>query len=127
MGFAMRTCQYCNRGPLVSVPACAPQGPAGATFTFTPSSTAANQTPPPPDTEFHFLMECKLFTAERSSLFSRYQLENNSFQTLSLVEQFKALLCPTSAICVKLVHRFVKSMFVTREKYDEQRRLIIPS
>ena len=85
------------------------------------ASSAALQSP---DTEFHFLMECPLFSAERSSLFARFQLEINSFQTLSAADKFKVLLCPTNAICVKLVHRFVKNMFASREKYDEQRRQI---
>ena len=112
--FANRTCQYCCLSP--HLPA---RGPADSTFTFT--SFVAPRSPPP-DTEFHFLMECPLFSAERSSLFTRYQLENNSFQTLSAAEKFKVLLCPTNAICTKLIHRFVKHMFASREKYDEQRR-----
>ena len=120
--FANRTCQYCCLRP--PLPAGGPRDPAGPTFTFTVDSLAARHSPPP-DTEFHFLMRCPLFSAERSSVFARYQLENSLFQTLSATDKFKVLLCPTNAICVKLVHRFVKNMFASREKYDEQRRQTI--
>ena len=119
--FADRTCQYCCLRP--PLPACGRRGPLGSTFTFTMTSTAARPSPPT-DTEFHFLVECPLFSAERSSFYARYELEKSGFQTLSPNEKFKVLLCPTTAICVKLVHRFVKSMFASREKHDEQRRHI---
>ena len=80
-------------------------GPADSTFTFT--SLVARRSAPP-DTEFHFLMESPLFSAKRSSFLTRCQLENN--QTLSAAEKFKVLFCTTNAICVKLVHIFVKNM-----------------
>ena len=91
---------------------------------FAPSSCAvcsAGRPAPSTDNEFHFLMECEKFKSLRSSLFSKVELSNPKFATLSINEKFKMLLCPVSADLVKMVHRFVKSMFESREKYDAER------
>ena len=106
--FDQRTCQYC---PTLS-PSC-----VGAP----PGQPAHGSTGHPPDTEFHFLMECQMFKSQRSSLFTKIELSNPKFATISINEKFKMLLCPVSADLVKMVHRFVKSMFESREKYDAER------
>ena len=100
--FAARTCRYCPP-PTSSSP---------------PGSTGCATTSPPPDTEFHFLMECRMFAAERHCLLQQFELMSPDFRTLSEVEKFKTLLCPVSAVSVKLVNRFIKNMFESREKYD---------
>ena len=109
--FENRICQYCVPNSSTTRQA----GPPASSLTRPAPLTY------PPDTEFHFLMECPLFSADRWSLFKSYEVENHNFFQLSLEDKFKSLLCPTSAISVKLVHRFIKSMFAKREKYDDQR------
>ena len=60
-----RTCQYCCLGP----PACPP---SPGSPTLAPPAT----TPAPPDTEFHFLVQCTMFSAERNCLFKKSELLN---------------------------------------------------
>ena len=112
--FDKRTCQYCpsniSSNTRVGPPAPSPSRPPDQILS------------PPPDTKFHFLMECPLFSPDRTSFFQCYAKENYNFQHLSLGDKFKVVLCPTNAISVKLVHRFIKSMFVKREKVDELRQ-----
>ena len=111
--FHQRTCRYC---PTLSPPCTgAPPGQPAL------SSTGHGHPAPPPDTEFHFLMECNMFKSQRSSLFENIELSNPNFASISDHEKFKTLLCPVSADLAKLVHRFVKNMFESREKYDAER------
>ena len=109
--FNDRTCLYCPTLP----PSC-PGPPPGQ-----PALSSSGRQTNPTDDEFHFLMECQLFKNERSILFNRVESINTKFATLSTTEQFKTLLCPVSAVFVKLIHRFVKNMFESRDKYDEER------
>merc|ERR1711942_75600 len=71
------------------------------------------------DDEFHFLIRCPKFNSDRNSLFTKLGPLNPSFLNLTEDENFKTLLCPTSAFSTKLVHRFIKQMFASRQKYDE--------
>ena len=110
-----RTCRYCCRGP---PPVPAPPGrPPPCPPALSPS------TPAPPDTEFHFLVRCPMFAADRFCLFKRFETLFPNFATLSLDEKFSTLLCPTTAIATKLVNRFIKNMFANREKLDEMRQM----
>ena len=70
------------------------------------------------DCEFHFLAQCPVFDAARNNLFTRLNELDPHFTPLSLTDKFKTMLCPTSAISVKLVHRFIKNMLSEREKFD---------
>ena len=106
-----RTCRYCCPGP----PSCPGPGPPSCP----PCPPASAGPPSPPDTEFHFLAQCTMFTADRNCLFKK--LLNPKFANLSLEEKFRILLCPTTAITIKLVNKFIKNMFKGREKYDELR------
>ena len=105
-----RTCQYCCLGPPTRPP------PPGSPTQAPPAPPAA-----PPDTEFHFLVECTMFSAERNCLFKKLERLNPNFATLSLNDKFKTLLCPTLAVGTKLVNKFIKNMFKSREKFDERR------
>ena len=102
-----RTCQFCCPGP--------------PTHTRPPSHSAPGPPPPLPalDSEHHFLVQCPVFAADRSCLFKRLELVNPNFATMTLDDKFITLLCPVTAIATKLVHRFIKTMFEKREKYDE--------
>ena len=95
--FAQRTCQYCC------------QTPPG------PYPQPASRTPPPPDTEFHFLMNCPMFECDRNCLFKRLETLDFHFPSLTPEEKFRVLLCPVNAAATKLVNRFIKNSFKKRE------------
>ena len=97
--FAQRTCQYC----------CQTQ----------PGPCPQPRTPAPPDTEFHFMIDCPLFYYDRNCLFKRFETLNFHFPSLTPEEKFKVLLCPVDALTTKLVNRFIKNMFRKRELYGE--------
>ena len=90
----------------------------------TPLATAPPQTPsartayPAIDDEFHFLIRCPVFSSDRNCVFTRLSQITPNFPNLSDADKFKTLLCPTTAFSTKLVHRFIKQMFATRDKYD---------
>ena len=111
-----RYCQYCRPGPPPTCRSC--QG--------TPCACSSPQhvTGLAIDTEYHFLVECAMFSAERNCLFSKIGKLSPYFLTLSLTERFKMLLCPTSALTTKLIQRFIKTMFNQRDKYDQEKQLI---
>ena len=92
-----RTCQYCNFGSHSQYPH--PQNPV--------------------DDEFHFLVQCPLFTNERNIFYEKLGSLNSSFSQVSIENKFKTILCPTSAKAAKLANRFIKLMFNTRKKIDE--------
>ena len=92
-----RTCQYCKIG----------------------SPSLSPQLPSPIDDEFHFLVQCPLFSNERSILFEKLGSLIPSFSQLSLENKFKTILCPTSAKATKLANRFIGLMFKTRMKIDQ--------
>ena len=94
-----RTCQYCHHAP--------------------PPLDNSDHPATPPDTEIHFLVQCPLFFAERNCLFGKINSINPGFETLSLEEKFKVLLCPTTAKTVKLINKFIKIMFEGRKKIDQ--------
>merc|ERR1712030_200637 len=95
-------CQFCGPGSLTS-----PHSSC--------SWAVASSQPAKPDTEFHFLVQCPMFAAERVCLFKRIKTINPNFATLPPVDQFKTLLCPISATSIKLVNRFIKNMFDKRD------------
>ena len=97
-----RTCQFCSS----ESPPCHP----ASNRTSCPS--------PPTDTEFHFLMECPMFSAERTCFLGKIQSLNPNFATLNLAEKFQTILCPTTAKTAKLVNRFIKTMFEGRKKSE---------
>ena len=61
-----------------------------------------------------------MFNSQRNDLFEKFSELNPSFVNLSLADKFKVMLCPTTAFATKLIHRFIKYMFATREKYAEE-------
>ena len=98
---AQRVCTYCTTPP-----------------------TLAGRTPitPPVDTEFHFLVECDRFSIKRNWLFGEISSLNPKFSSLSDEQKFQCLLCPISAQAIKLVNRFIESMFKERKKLDTEER-----
>ena len=98
---AQRVCTYCTTPP-----------------------TLAGRTPitPPVDTEFHFLVECDRFSIKRNWLFGEISSLNPKFSSLSDEQKFQCLLCPISAQAIKLVNRFIESMFKERKKLDNEER-----
>ena len=75
--------------------------------------------PSPVDDEFHFLVQCPLFSNERKSFFEKLGSIMPSFPQLSLENKFKTIVCPTSAKAAKLANRFIQLMFNTRSKIDQ--------
>ena len=111
-----RYCQYCRPGPPPPpCPTC-----SGPSCVCSPAHLVSE---PAIDTEFHFLIQCDMFDAERNRLFTKLERVSPYFLTLSPTEKFKALLCPTTAFTVKLVHRFIKNMFIQRDKYDNEKQI----
>ena len=104
--------RYCKFCPPRSSPTCP---------TSTPTTTRSLPTAEPAvDTEFHFLIQCPMFQPERNLLFDRLTQLNLNFSNLTLADKFKVMLCPTSAVTTKLIHRFIKQMFASRGKYAEK-------
>ena len=96
---------------------------ASPTCTSLPSTALSMpRSEPAVDTAFpfHFLIQCPMFNPERNRLFDRLTQLNMNFSNLSLADKFKVMLCPTSAVMTKLIHRFIKHMFTTRGKYAEE-------
>ena len=93
--FAQRTCQYCCQ----TRPGPCPQPRTPVTSTPAPA---------PPDTEFHFLMDCPLSHYDRNCLFERFETINCHFPSLTPEQKFKVLLCPVDTVAIKLVNRFIK-------------------
>ena len=100
-----RYCQYCRPGPRPPPPP--PQCPTcpGTLCACLPGRLVSE---PAIDTEFHFLVQCAMFDAERDCLFTKLGQLSPHFLTLSSTEKFKTLLCPTTAFSTKLVQRFIK-------------------
>ena len=90
-----RFCKYCSLQP----PPC-PTCPASSCQCTAVSLSAQ---PAAVDCEFHFLAQCPVFDAARNTLFTRLNELDPHFTTLSLTDKFKTMLCPTSAISVKLI------------------------
>ena len=123
------TTKVCIKPPLI--PRCCPPGQVMKDNTCQPSRTPDHLTPPISayprtpsapsaepaiDDEFHFLIRCPRFNLDRNCFFTRFGQLRPNFITLSDDEKFKTLLCPTSALTTKLIHRFIKQMFTTKER-----------
>ena len=112
-----RYCQYCCSGPPTTP--CSQRTCLHSPCCSNPAMTAAD---PALDNEFHFLLQCPMFDAERKCLFTRLSSLIPGFDKLSLTCKFQTLLCPTTALATKLTHRFIKNMFAQREKYDNAKQ-----
>ena len=85
------------------------------------SKTPPTQITPSPkfiDDEEHFLMKCKTFTISRNCFFGKYSAIAPEFSKLNDEEKFSRLLCPKTALEVKLINKFIKILFDWREKID---------
>ena len=113
----LRYCQYCCSGPPTT--SCSQRTCSHSSCCSNPALAAAE---PAIDDEFHFLLQCSMFDAERTCLFTRLSSLIPGFDKLSLTCKFKTLLCPTTALATKLTHRFIKNMFAQREIYDNAKQ-----
>ena len=95
----LRTCSYCV--PTSTAPSCLGSRPP-------PTS--------PIDDEYHFLMNCSRFKNMREIAFEDISVHLPVFSNLSEIQQFCTLLCPTHATVTKIVNRFIRDMFQSREK-----------
>ena len=93
-----------------------------------PVSTSSPQTPPastpspppgPVDDEFHFVMKCNRFEAERITAFEEMSSFVPNFTNMPEQQKFKIFLCPTQPQTTKLANRLIKTMFELREKSNQ--------
>ena len=109
-----RYCKYC----------CSVFQPRHTQLATAPSQTPSAPTAEPAiDDEFHFLIRCPVFSSDRNCMFTRFSQLTPNFLNLSDANKFKTLLCPTTAFSTKLVYRFIKQMFATRDKYDGENQI----
>ena len=114
---SQRYCPYCRPGP----PPPPPTSPCCSCLdTHCQKTRSLPAAESEIDSEFHFLIRCPMFSADRKCLFERLEALLPNFAALSLSDKFRTLLCPTTAFTTKLIHRFIKNMFACREKYDEE-------
>ena len=70
------------------------------------------------DTEHHFIMDCKVFKNTRNNLFEKLSSAIPGFKDLSDHNKFVTLMCPVNPQVTKQINRYIKYMFVEREKID---------
>ena len=102
-----RICQYCS---------------PPSTSTSSPSSPPSTSTPPPGsvDDEYHFIMKCFRFEAERHMAFEEMSSHVPSFASMP-PQQFVSFLCPTQPKTAKISNKLIKLMFELREKIDQSK------
>jgi hypothetical protein len=69
--------------------------------------------------EFHFAMKCSVFNVKRACYIGKMSSILPGFNTLSSNDQFKTMLCPTSAAACKVTNQFLRIMFLARDKLSE--------
>ena len=107
-----RICQYCNTT--------LPRRVAPTTWSTSPPLSGP---PPPPtapqiDTEFHFLIQCPRFSADRNCVFGKISSIMPQMKHLTDCDKFLNLLCPTMPQTAKLANKLIRIMFEQRKKLD---------
>ena len=70
----------------------------------------------PVDDECHCLTSCIVGKHERHDLFTSISKSNKYFSSMSNVDKFKTLVCPTNSSDCKLVSRYLQNHFYARDK-----------
>ena len=74
--------------------------------------------------EFHFMLQCYIYTVERDDLFRKIQAVDPLFQDLLPVDKFAYLMTSNDAQMWTWVGNFVHSSFEKREKYMQPWEMI---
>ena len=80
--------------------------------------------PRPLDDECHALTQCTVGAEARVGLYSSMTESNREFPSLSKIDQFKLLVCPTNPTDAKLVSRYLQLIFNTRDSIDQAGRVV---
>ena len=66
--------------------------------------------------EFHLTMKCSVFDVKRACFVGKMDSIIPGFRSLSKVDQFKTLLCPTISAAVKVTNQYLRILFLARDK-----------
>ena len=69
--------------------------------------------------EEHFLLNCDLFSLKRACFMGKMNSIIPSFKNLSSSNQLKTILCPTSTAATKVVNKYIRIMFLARDRLGE--------
>ena len=69
--------------------------------------------------EVHFMMNCDTFSIKRACFMGKISSILPTFSALSSTDKLKTVLCPKSTAAVKIVNKFVRIMFLARDKISE--------
>ena len=69
----------------------------------------------PGDDEYHCLTSCIVGKHEHHDLFTSISNSNKYFSSMSNIDQFKTLVCPTGNSNCKLVSRYLQKHFDSRD------------
>ena len=72
-----------------------------------------------PDTEVHFLTQCRTFDFKRRCYFGKLLSLGINIEQYDCNSQAAIMLCPTTAKQTKLSNKFIEIMFRTRKEVDE--------
>ena len=69
--------------------------------------------------ELHFLMNCETFNVKRACFMGKMNSIVPGFNEMPESSQLKTILCPKSTAAVKVVNKFIRIMFLARDKISE--------
>ena len=69
--------------------------------------------------ERHFLLECDTFSVKRACFMGKMSSIIEHFSSMSNEEKLKRILCPNSTAALKVVNKFIRIMFIARDKLSE--------
>ena len=75
------------------------------------------------DDECHVLTQCTVGAEARVGMYEGISNSNSVFPSLSSEHQFKMLVCASSPRDVKLVSRYLQTIFDTRDRIDQTGRV----
>ena len=67
----------------------------------------------------YFLMLCPVFATKRACLVGKMSSVLPNFQSLSLEQKFKSVLCPKSEVVTMGVNKYIRIMFNARDNIDD--------
>ena len=71
------------------------------------------------DNESHFILSCSTFKTKRQCFFNKLATLVPNFLNLNNNDKLATILCPISAKAAKLANRFIRFMFQSRRKIEE--------
>lgn len=66
--------------------------------------------------EYHAVMKCKIFDIKRACYFGKMESILPGFKSMSTLNQFKTILCPTKPAAAKVTNQFLRILFLARDK-----------